>query len=173
MICIRHLTPQLRKELKKPLGILFRGSVEEIIQIAKAMIEKERPPKTVTIGDRVSQDFFDHSITPNLMIIDNRIMRKSIPPISATAETIIHAHNPPGTITDEAWAAIETASKSPTRTKIIVDGEEDLLALVAILAVPENSLIFYGQPRKGVVAVKATSTMKKRVENIVNQMKAR
>lgn len=150
---------------------MFRGSIEEIIQITKAMIEKERPPKIVTVGDKVSQDFFDHSVTPDLLIIDNKIMRKSIQPISVAAERVMHAANPPGTITDEAWAAIETALKSPKSAKIIVDGEEDLLTLIAILAVPENSLIFYGQPRKGVVAVKATSTMKKKVEAIVNTMK--
>ena len=150
---------------------MFRGSVEEIMQIAKALIEKERPPKIATVGDKVSQDFFDHSVAPDLLIVDSKIMRKNIPPISATADRVVHVTNPPGTITDEAWDAIEKAVKSPLRTKIIVDGEEDLLTLITILAVPENSLIFYGQPHKGVVAVKATSKMKERVEDIVKTMR--
>ena len=74
-------------------------------------------------------------------------------------------------ITDEAWLAIEKAMEHSLRTKIVVEGEEDLLTLVAILTVPEDSLVLYGQPRKGVVVVKATAEMKQKVQEIVEEMK--
>ena len=172
VIDIRRLTSQLRKKLKKPLGILFQGSLEETIKMLKTLIEKEKPAKLVTVGDRVSQDLTDYSLLPDILIVDDKIMRKEIPPISATADQVINVKNPPGTITDEAWLVIEYAMRDPQRTKIVVDGEEDLLALVAILTVPENSLVLYGQPRKGVVAVKATPEMKQKVREIVKAMKS-
>jgi uncharacterized protein (UPF0218 family) len=171
VIDIRYLTSQLRKKLKKPLGILFHSSLEETISMLKMMIEKEKPAKIVTVGDQVSQNLADHSLLPDVLIIDNKIMRKKIAPISVTADQVVNVNNPPGTITDEAWLAVEKAIADSQRTKIVVEGEEDLLALVAILAVPENSLVLYGQPRKGVVAVKATAKMKKRVQEIVEAMK--
>ena len=171
MIDIHRLTPQLRKKLKKPLGILFQGSLEETINMLKTLIEKEKPAKIVTVGDQVSQDLTDYSLLPGVLIVDNKIMRKEIPPISATADQVINVKNPPGTITDEAWLAVEKAIADSRRTKIVVEGEEDLLTLVAILAVPQNSLVLYGQPRKGVVTVKATAEMKKRVLEIVEAMK--
>jgi hypothetical protein len=172
VINIRYLTPQLRKKLKKPLGTLFRGSLREIITMVKTVVEKEKPAKIVTVGDQVSQDLFNHHFLPDVLIIDNKIMRKEIPPISATADKVINVTNPPGTITNEAWSAIEKAIEMPQRTKIIVDGEEDLLTLVAILTAPENSLVLYGQPHEGVVVVKATAEMKHKIREIVDAMKA-
>ena len=141
------------------------------MEVVKGLIEKEKPPKIATVGDQVSQDLTDHSLPPDLMIVDNKIMRKEIPPISAKADRTTRVKNPPGTITEEAWNAIEAASRISRRTKIIVDGEEDLLALVTILTVPEGSLVFYGQPRKGVVAVRATKRMKEKVEKTIEAMK--
>jgi hypothetical protein len=171
VIDIRHLTPQLRKKLKKPLGTLFQGALDETMKILETLIEKEKPAKVVTVGDRVSQDLADHHILPDVLIVDNKIMRKEIPPISATADRIVNVKNSAGTITDEAWLAIEKAMKGSRRTKIVVDGEEDLLTLVAIVTAPENSLVLYGQPRKGVVVVKATAEMKQKVQEIVKAMK--
>lgn len=168
---IRYLTSQQRKILKKPLGTLFQGSLEEIIMLVKILIEKESPTKIVAVGDQVSQDLTNHSILPSILIVDNRIMRKKIPPISATADNIINVKNPPGTITDEAWASIKQAMKSSQRSKIIVEGEEDLLTLVAILEAPENSLVFYGQPHQGIVVVKVTEAMKQKARKIFEAMK--
>jgi len=171
VINIRHLTPQLRKKLKKPLGTLFQGALEETMKILETLIEKEKPAKVVTVGDKVSQDLTDHHILPDVLIVDNKIMRKKISPISATADRVVNVKNPAGTITEEAWLAIEKAMEDSRRTKIVVDGEEDLLTLVAILTAPENSLVLYGQPRKRVVVVKATVEIKQKVQKIVEAMK--
>ncbi len=172
MIEIHYLTPPLRKKLKKPLGMLVKGSLEETVTIVQALIEKEKPAKIVTVGDRVSEDLTSYRLLPHVLIVDNKVMRKEIPPISATADIVINVKNPPGTITDEAWLAIERAMANSQRTKIVVDGEEDLLTLVAILTAPENSLVFYGQPSEGVVAVKTTVEMKQKIREIVNAMKS-
>ncbi|MDH5634885.1 MAG: GTP-dependent dephospho-CoA kinase family protein [Candidatus Bathyarchaeota archaeon] len=137
----------------------------------RAMVEKEKPTKIITVGDRVTQDLTSNQLFPDVLIIDNRVMRKEITPISATAENTMNVQNPPGTITDEAWQAIETAMRESKRTKITVDGEEDLLTLVAVLAAPENSLVFYGQPHEGIVAVKATVETKQRIQNMIEEMK--
>lgn len=170
MIHIRYLTPQLRKQLKTPLGLLVQGALEETITAIRTLVEKEKPPKLVTVGDQVSQDLTNNSLLPDVLIVDNKIMRKEIPPISATANKVVNVKNPAGTITDEAWRAIEKATKNTQRTKIIVDGEEDLLTLIAILTAPENSLILYGQPHEGLVAVKATKETKRKIQKIVDAM---
>lgn len=150
---------------------MFQGSIEETVRTLKALIEKEKPPKIVTVGDKVSQDLADNTLLADVLIVDNLIMRKKIPPISATADLIVNVENPPGTITDEAWNAVKKAATSPKRVKIVVAGEEDLLALAAISTVPENSLVLYGQPHKGIVSVKATAEMKQKVRRIVEAMK--
>ncbi len=137
----------------------------------KTMVENKKPSKLVTVGDQVSQDLYNHHLLPDLLIVDNRIMRREIPPISATADKVVTVKNPPGTITDEARLAVEKAMNASERTKIVVDGEEDLLALVAVLTAPENSLILYGQPHEGIVVVKVSAKMKQKVRKIVEAMK--
>lgn len=170
MIQIRRLTPQLRKKLKKPLGEVIRGSHQEIISKIKIRINNENPLKIITVGDKVSQDLISNSIQPDLIIIDNKIMRRSISPISATADRIVQVKNPPGTISDQAWTAVINATKSMQCTKIVVDGEEDLLALPAIIGAPEKSYVLYGQPHEGVVLIMVTKEMKKKVRKIMNEM---
>ena len=138
--------------------------------VVKAMVEKEKPAKTITVGDRVSQDLTDHQLAPDILIVDDKIMRKEIPPITAAADSIIKVHNPPGTITAEARQAVVTAMRSLQRTRITVDGEEDLLALIAIAEAPQGSLVFYGQPREGIVAIKATEETQQKVRRIIERM---
>ena len=58
-------------------------------------------------------------------------------------------NNPQGTITKEAVAAIKEAIDKNEHTHIVVDGEEDLLTLIAVLYAPENSFVVYGQPHTG------------------------
>jgi hypothetical protein len=170
VIRIRSLPPRLRKKLKKPLGLLFHGSLEETMTAVHAFIEKEKPPKIIAVGDQVSKDLAENSVALDILIVDNRIMRQQIPPIPASADKNVRVKNPPGTITDEAWSAIEKATADSQRTKIVVDGEEDLLALVAIIAAPEDSLVLYGQPHRGIVVVKATAEIKHKVRTIVGAM---
>jgi uncharacterized protein (UPF0218 family) len=42
----------------------------------------------------------------------------------------------------------------------VVDGEEDLLTLVAVLYAPENAVVVYGQPYEGIVLVKVSPEKK-------------
>ena len=154
------------------MGILLHGPMEEIANILKTMVDEEKPTKIVSVGDQVSQDLASHSLTPDILIVDNRIMRREINPISVSAPVVVNIKNQAGTITDEAWIALEQAAENSSRVKIVVDGEEDLLALVAILTMPENSLVLYGQPpHKGIVVVKANSENKKKAQSILERMK--
>ena len=157
--------------MKKPLGILLQGTLEEIIDKLREIIQINKPMRIVTVGDRVSQDISDHNILPDVLIVDNRIMRNEVPPVSVNVDQVISVKNPRGTITEEAWRTIERATRDSIRKKIIVDGEEDLLALVAVLTIPEDSLVIYGQPTKGMVVVKATLDMKREVSKIIQAMK--
>jgi uncharacterized protein (UPF0218 family) len=136
----------------------------------KKQIDREKPSKIITVGDKVSQDLTNNSIQPDLLIVDNKIMREAITPIIATADQIIQVKNPPGTISDEAWSAVINATRSMQRTKIVVDGEEDLLALPAVIGAPERSFIFYGQPHEGVVLMIVTEELKKKIRKIINEM---
>jgi uncharacterized protein (UPF0218 family) len=160
----------LRKKLKKPLGMLIRGSFEETVKKFKHIVDLEKPPNIISVGDIVSKNLVENGISPNLLIVDNRVMRKDVTPVPLKADVETHVKNPAGTITFEALNAIKEALKANRKTKIVVEGEEDLLALCAILYAPENSFVVYGQPREGMVVVKATKQKKEAVARILEAM---
>jgi uncharacterized protein (UPF0218 family) len=164
------LTPELRIKLKKPLGTLIRGSYTETIKKLLDMIREEKPSTIISVGDTVSKNITENHAIPQLAIVDNKVMRRRIQPVPTTAEKIIHVKNPPGTITKEAATAIQTALKSNCHVKIIVEGEEDLLTLIAVLHAPENAFVVYGQPYEGIVIVKVTPEKKAEVSEILKTM---
>jgi len=113
----------------------------------------------------------EKGISPDVLIVDNRVMRKKVKPIPVDVSRTLNIKNPPGTLTDEAWTVIEDALKQKQTTRVLVDGEEDLLTLVAVLCAPEKSLVVYGQPQVGIVAVKVTEQKKKLARRLVEEMK--
>jgi hypothetical protein len=56
------------------------------------------------------------------------------------------------------------------RTRIIVEGEEDLAVIPLICLLPENSLVVYGQPDEGVVAIRVTEDKKILIHDILGRM---
>ena len=84
----------------------------------------------------------------------------------------IKIQNPPGTITDELWDAIETVYKNLQKGPycIEVEGEEDLASLAAIYLAPGGVTVIYGLPNKGVVVVKATRSHKQKVKEVLDKM---
>jgi len=136
----------------------------------KKLVEKEKPLKIISVGDVVSGNMMKKGILPQVMIVDNIVMRKAIAPILVDANEILYMKNPSGTLSEEAWSVIREALALERRTKVLVDGEEDLLTLVAVLCAPENSLVVYGQPHEGIVVVKVTEKTKETMRRIVDEM---
>ncbi|KPV64060.1 MAG: hypothetical protein AOA65_1090 [Candidatus Bathyarchaeota archaeon BA1] len=169
---VRLLTPTLRARLKSPLGLLIRGSFDETMEALRRLVENEKPPRVISVGDVVSDNMMKHGIFPKVLIVDNKVMREPVTPISVEADQTLCVKNPPGTLTNEAWSVIQEALSLEKRTKVLVDGEEDLLTLVAVLCAPENSFVIYGQPHEGIVVVKVTEQKKEMVRQVVESMKS-
>jgi len=167
---IRLLTPTLRRKLKSPLGLLIQGSFTQTVKRLKELIDEEKPSMIISVGDVVSNNLMKTGIQPNVLIVDNKVMRRKIKPIHAQADQTLYLKNLPGTLTNEAWTIVERALEKKGVTRVLIDGEEDLLTLVAVLCAPENSLVVYGQPKKGIVAVRVTKRNKEHVRRIVDAM---
>ena len=170
MIEIRILTPKLRKKLKSPLGQLIKGSSNETMIQLQRLVEKEKPSKIVSVGDAVSSNMEKNDILSHVMIVDNKVMRQPITPFPVKIDHILHVTNPPGTLTDELWSIVRESLDMEQRTKIVVNGEEDLVTLVAVMCVPEGSFVIYGQPHEGIVVVRANKKKREIVRRIVEEM---
>ncbi|MEA2089860.1 MAG: GTP-dependent dephospho-CoA kinase family protein [Thermoproteota archaeon] len=157
--------------MKVPLGTLICGSFNGTMEKLAELTEKENPPKVISVGDVVSENMTKHKISAHVLIVDNKVMRASVPPISVKTNQTFYVKNSPGTLSDEAWLAVKKAVNQTQQTKVVVEGEEDLLALVAILCAPTGSFVVYGQPHEGIVVVKVTEEKKRGVREIVEGMK--
>ena len=166
-----RLSIELREELKKPQGLLIEGSSEDAMKKLKAIIKKDSPSRVISVGDIVSQHMLDFGLPLDVLIVDNKTMRKAINPIVVDVDQTLYAKNPSGTITEDAWNVIRDAIGYEGRTKVMIDGEEDLLTVVAVLSAPEDALVVYGQPNVGIVAVKVTEERKENMRRIVDLMK--
>ncbi len=166
------LTLQLRRKLKNPLGTLIQGSPKQTMEKIRQLIIEQNPTKTISVGDFVTKNLIKYHISVQVMILDNRVMRQNIQPIEAKAEVTLHAKNPPSTITPEAWMTIKQALEQSQTAKVVIDGEEDLLTLVAVIQAPVNSLVIYGQPHEGVVVIQVTAQTKSMMQKILDEMQS-
>jgi uncharacterized protein (UPF0218 family) len=96
-------------------------------------------------------------------------LRKSLNPVEIKAEVTYRVRNPAGVITRQAWDAIREAMQH-REAVIFVDGEEDLLAIPAILESPDSAFIVYGQPSQGLVVVTASPVTKHEVKEMMSRM---
>jgi uncharacterized protein (UPF0218 family) len=134
------------------------------------LVSREKPTLIISVGDVVSENMAKHGILTQLAIVDNRVMRQPRKPVVLKVNKTIRVKNSPGTITAEAWLVVKEALKQKQLVKIVVDGEEDLLTLVALLHAPLNALVVYGQPYEGIVAIKVTQRKRQKARRIIEAM---
>jgi uncharacterized protein (UPF0218 family) len=135
----------------------------------KMLVQQSKPSKVTTVGDVVSRETLAAGIKVSLRIVDQMTLRKRISPVEIKAERSYRVRNSAGVITREAWDAIKEALKD-REAVIFVDGEEDLLAIPAVLESPDNALVVYGQPSEGIVVVTASPQTKTEVRKIMDRM---
>jgi hypothetical protein len=163
------LPNNIRDLLKEPIGRLVSGK-----ELIPALLKEKN---VVSIGDQVTYSILSNNYQPIFCIVDYYVKRKkfsedSIKFIKSYGDEVIKVSNPKGTITNALWIAIENAFKLfPKKTiRIEVDGEEDLASLAAIYLAPIDVTIIYGLPNKGVLIVKPTEEIKKKVKTVLNMM---
>jgi len=164
-----RLAPSDLVLLKTPLGQLLAGSPAETMPKLKVLVQRSNPSKLTTVGDVVSRESLAAGIQVSLRIVDQMTLRKRMSPVEIKVERTYKVRNPAGVVTKEAWDAIREALRD-REALILVDGEEDLLAIPAVLESPDNALVIYGQPSEGLVVVTASAEKKSEVRKIVDRM---
>jgi len=129
----------------------------------------QKPVKLILVGDTVSRDVSQAGIVADVMIIDNLEKRQKAIAYAHNGKRVIKAKNKAGKIEYGARVAVESAIRGEADL-VEIDGEEDLLALIAVTAAPAGSLVVYGQPNEGVVLVEVSEKSKADAEQVLNQM---
>ena len=166
----------LRPELQRPLGRVLRGSDVE------RSVKSKQGSMVITVGDVATKTLLDMGIVPHLAIIDGKVGRK---PFHETLKilqlqkvkpfSLKPVKSGPGYISKKAIQVLRsrirlcrTTLARPVAQErywvLVVDGEEDLLALPAIAEAPLGAVVYYGQPNRGLVEV--VVDMKKRARAV-------
>lgn len=155
-----------REALREPMGAVFSTMQDVISAFGNETI-------FIAVGDIVAESLMKLGKPAAISIIDGKTRRelvsqhgiKSFPEIMSRA-----TDNPAGTITQKAaksiMAALRDFEATHKRQLIVVSGEEDLLAIPAILLSPLHVVVLYGQFNVGIIAVKTSEQSKEHVYNL-------
>ena len=179
----------LRPVLQKPLGQVFKDekSLLQCINTLKHIM-------IIAVGDIIVDSLLKTGIDPDVKIIDFRSRRKKRTDLFAKLQHIQKGPsliNKPGTINlktaeklkqliqsnlslrakrSNLDKEIASSSSAPRDDRwLVIDGEEDLLALPAILFAPLNSLVLYGHWQHGIIAVEVNEKMKNKALSIIDK----
>lgn len=164
---LAKLPAEMREDLKEPLG--------EIYTDTDALLAEAGEP-IVTVGDIVTYHLLEAGHRPDVAIVDGKTKRERVE--SKVLDAIeefddrIDVANPRSTITDDLLEAVSVAVKNSGATVIVVDGEEDLASLPAVLAAPEGGSVVYGQPDEGMVLVPVDTDTRERTRRLIDDMQS-
>jgi len=181
-----------RYKFAEPLDLLIEGNRGETLPKVESMFKNLKKSNKIfnfyIVGDIVTKDFLANPFLKNfikLCIIDEKTQRKRI---SINYEgifgEIFEFKSPPGTIPKESWSLFENIIQSKKKILLnIIEGEEDLLVLPLILALPLNDnikkFVFYGQPPitdakiaipQGIVVSEINEDIQNKVRNLLEIM---
>ncbi|HEU4605667.1 MAG TPA: GTP-dependent dephospho-CoA kinase family protein [Nitrososphaera sp.] len=161
------ISPQDAQLLKQPFGTLVPDK-----EVTKQKVESmlKGAGKVVAVGDATTERLVSFGIVPDVAVIDGRERRsKRSYPANYPAKEL-RCRNPAGTISKDAVKALQEALKAEPPVRVLVEGEEDLLALPAFALAPEGSIILYGQPLEGLVVVRITPTKQKQAKDLMDRI---
>lgn len=180
-----RITDDARLQLAKPIGALLEGTIEENIINASKWFQQnvsEQDFHIITVGDVVSEGLLESdNLRDNIkmMVIDGKTKRKKFQGKINTNtgdfsnQTI---KSLPGCINGDSVSILDKLLQDNERYEVVVEGEEDLLALPLILLSDKNHYIIYGQPPitdagtnipAGMVIIQATDEVKKKIREIL------
>lgn len=155
------INDELRSTLKTPFGRVITSDEKPDINSGKFVI---------AVGDMTVVRLINSEIIPDISIYDRKTKRASITDasiLSVLPEPVVTLKNSAGTIESKAAIAIDKyihkALLDEIKIGIMIDGEEDLLAIPAILFAPLNAIVFYGLQGKGMVEVIVDEEKKRQI----------
>lgn len=152
--------------LKQPFGTLIPDKQVTKQKIASML---QGAKKIIAVGDATTDRLVNFGMTPDVAVVDGKERRskRSAPNYPAKE---LQCSNPAGTISKGAVKALQDALKAKPPVRVLVDGEEDLLALPVFAMAPEGSVVLYGQPLEGLVAVKITPAKQRQARDLMDKI---
>lgn len=161
------LSPEDEKALKKPFGTLVPDAQvtrQKMVSVLKGA------KKVITVGDATTERLAGFGIIPDIAVVDGKERRSArVAPVYPAKE--MRCKNLAGAISKSAVELLERALEEKKPVRVLVDGEEDMLALPLFVMAPLGAVVLYGQPLEGLVVVKITETKRKEAKDLIERLK--
>jgi uncharacterized protein (UPF0218 family) len=160
---VLRLPDSLRDAFAEPFGPVYTD-VEALLAAAGEPI--------VSVGDVVTHHLLAAGYEPAVAVLDAHTERRPVRPEvrRAAPDPDRTVRNEPGTLSRDLLVAVREAVDGGAPVVLRVEGEEDLSALPAILAVPEGGSVVYGQPGEGMVLVTVDPATRERARDLLARM---
>src|SRR2546426_7772588 len=126
---IRLVLPEsARERLSMPFG--------PISPPAEIMQRTAGAPAVVAVGDVTAAEAILRGVPLRYIVVDFKTRRGPAPhqeTLRKFGDTVERVRSPPAVLTSMLWNAVRRAAKSKRRTRIEVEGEEDLAVLPSIM----------------------------------------
>ncbi|HET7344630.1 MAG TPA: GTP-dependent dephospho-CoA kinase family protein [Nitrososphaeraceae archaeon] len=155
--------------LKTPFGTLIQ---DEKVTKDKIKGFLKNAKKVISVGDSTTDRLISFGILPDLSVIDGkeRRLKRSSSISNSNLQKELRCSNSAGTISREAVSILQDALRSRYPVRVIVDGEEDMLAVPIFSIAPDFSVVLYGQPLEGIVIVKITPETRKKAKDLMDRI---
>ena len=149
-------------------SVVIKGSHRDVVNAIRSIIGSAN---IWAIGDVICSSLIKYGIIPRVCVFDERTQRE---PTHESIDLskfnkVIEVMNPRGTISEDTLNKLRHIAKIDERIAVRVIGEEDLLALAALIVASINSYIAYGLPKKGAVLIPVTSNNKKVAKDLLKR----
>ena len=133
-----------------------------------------------TVGDTTTARLLLFKIIPDVSVVDGKERRIKSSKFKIVLGgdkdsknlSFVRCSNKPGSVSRRAISTIRDALKMPFPVRIVVSGEEDLLALPLFVMVPNGSVVLYGQPLEGMVIVRIDEKIRWKARDLLYRIGA-
>lgn len=161
------LSPKDKKALQRPFGTLVPDAQVTKQKIASLL---KGAKKIIAVGDTTTKRLADFGIIPDVAVVDGKERRSARNPAPGYSAKEMRCKNRAGIISGRAVEVLKRALSEEEPVRVTVDGEEDMLALPLFVMAPLESVVLYGQPLEGLVAVKMTAAKRKQAKDLMDRI---
>ena len=159
------LPDELRGAFKDPFGPVYTDANR---------LREDLGKPVVAVGDVVTRHLTRADARPDLAVLDWVTEREELaeterPDITGYDDRI-DVTNPAAALTEGLLRALRTGIEQDEKTVVVVEGEEDLTTLPALVVAPDGASVVYGQPGEGMVHVRIDSDVRERARDLLSRM---
>lgn len=165
-----RLPEELRPVFQEPFGPVH--TTEQLLR------ELQPRDRVVAVGDIVAKTLIEAKREPWIIVVDYKTQRGTDDPdlkaiLGNWGQRVMRVENPPATVSDELFHAVQQSLKSKQTVRIEVTGEEDLAGLPYLALAKDGIVIVYGVPNRGAALVRISKGVRERALDLLRQMEVR